>query len=246
MNFYTGFEKAASTNLQDSGGLAGLAMLGISGATMTGEALITGLSGAADRLDRWEGNATEEQLAKLENEFREWGAKKKKHVADIVATSDIGQNAYYPAADLVISEPRLSTRGHELGHSVKGNKTLSEISLAMYSGAQSPLIKRLYTVGAPAAAAFSDNEVVSNAAIAAPFVISSPVLLEEGRASAHALRRISKAFGAKAALKAAPRLAAAFGTYAALPTAVSGAAYAIKKYRPDVIERFRKNREKEG
>lgn len=113
---------------------------------------------------------------------------------------------------------------HEMGHTIRS--PIGKLSLV------SPIIRPLTLLGG-IGAALSDSE---RAQELAPYIAGAgtvPTLLEEGRASAHALRGIGKAEGARAALSAAGRLAPALGTYAAgaIPTILAPiVAKAVKDY----------------
>lgn len=113
---------------------------------------------------------------------------------------------------------------HEMGHTIRS--PISAVSMA------SPAIRAVTLLGG-LGAALSESE---RAQELAPYIAGAgtvPTLLEEGRASAHAIRAIRRAEGTKAALSAAGRLAPAFGTYAAgaIPAVLAPiVAKAVKEY----------------
>ena len=117
----------------------------------------------------------------------------------------------YHMPEIFAESKNIPAIAHEMGHTVRS--PIGKLSL------MSPLLHPVALLGG-IGAALSESET---AQAAAPYIAGAgtiPTLLEEGRASAHALRGIGKAEGTRAALSAAGRLAPAFGTYAAgaIPT----------------------------
>lgn len=107
---------------------------------------------------------------------------------------------------IMAESPNLAAIAHEMGHTKRS--PIAALSL------HSPWL-RLAALTGGLGAALSESETAQDVA---PFIAGAgtlPELLEEGRASAHAIRGIGKAEGAREALKAVGKLAPAWGTYAA-------------------------------
>ncbi len=135
---------------------------------------------------------------------------------------------------ITASHPNVAAIAHEMGHSI-------DSPIRTFSKATPRLIPAAFFAGMMSA--FSDNETLQTLA---PLFSASgllPELLEEGRASAHALRGIAKAEGARSALQAAGRLAPAFGTYAAGAVPLALAPFVAKAVR-DYMMKQRKGKEK--
>lgn len=126
--------------------------------------------------------------------------------------------------EIIAESKNIPAIAHEMGHTIRS--PIGALSMG------SPIIRAAALLGG-LGAALSEEESTQEIA---PYIAGAgtlPTLLEEGRASAHAIRGIKRAEGLKAALSATGRLAPAFGTYAAgaIPTILAPiVATAVKKY----------------
>lgn len=138
---------------------------------------------------------------------------------------------------ILARSPNIPAIAHEIGHTVKS-------PIAPIGVIPSKSLRPLGIIGG-LAAALSENEDLQKWAPAIGASGTLPLLLEEGRASGHALRGIAKTEGTKEALKALKVLAPGFGSYA-LSTATAALAPVIAKLLSDKFrENFKKAREEE-
>lgn len=152
------------------------------------------------------------------NEHFEWLGKKFPGLAKALNANKIGDPF------IMIDRPNTAALAHEIGHSIKS----PILGLALYG----KLLRGLGLAGG-VGAALTESE---GAQSAAPFIAGAgavPDILEEGRATAHAVRGVKRVEGGKEALKTLGRLTPAIGTYAvgAVPLVLAPyVARAVKEY----------------